>query len=370
MAIPWWLTVMLAASAFLASAPNARAEPGQPRRDSHMERSIVELFVVGSDAGFAEMLAVLDAPPFAAFELRWERLERFDSAMLFGRGTLEAGVHCFIDLSDPKRARLYFSDRPAEHFLVRTLPFANHGSAADRKELSEVVTASLGALLEHRPGNLTRDEVHALLPGSEPSEPSEPSPPDRPALVREPQPFPLRPGAFYAVSAHSSHIPVTHGPGVALAMVDFGSRRRGTLQLSAAYEFPQNYLDSRFDLDLSSLVLRAGVEVSGALGAEGPGGFYLGGRLGAGADLTRLSPQGSTGQPTYEPHPGKLSKSFVLTAAVLGSLRLAPERSVFAELSADVDPFEVHYDVLSDHVETVIERFRVRPGASVGVRMW
>jgi hypothetical protein len=368
---------LLTVIAVLASTETAIAAPRQPHESSGRARAIVELFVAGSDRRFGSLLSAVDSPAFAGFDLRWERLEHFTSSMLFNAGTLEARVHCFVDLSRRTSARLYCSDRAAEHFVLESVPSGGPEAEKDTATLSRTIGLALDALLEDGPSStLTREQAEAMLAARPPDAPEPPEPEDsvpaapQPAATETPEPFPLRPGAFYRVAAHSAHVPVTHGPGLEIALVDFGSRRRGTFLLSAAYELPASYSDRGFDLALSSLALRAGAESSGALGAGGTGGSYLGGRLTGGIDITRLAPRENGKPASYEPHPGTRTESFVISAAIFWSLRLAPERSLFVNLSADIDPFAVHYDVASDHVETVIERFRVRPGMTVGMRLW
>ncbi|HEX7670576.1 MAG TPA: hypothetical protein VF395_13370 [Polyangiaceae bacterium] len=374
------------AVAVLASAVTAHAAPRQRAPEvSGRARPIVELFVAGSDRGFASLMTALDSPRFAGFDLRWERLDHFSPRMIFDGGALEAGVHCFVDLSHLARTRLYCSDRTAAHFVLGTVPSGGRGSGSETAALSGTIGTALDTLLGQPASALSREQTEAEL-AALPPEPSDAPPPEEyapatpsPSTAEAKEPFPLRPGAFYRLAAHSSRIPVVHGPGIEVALVDFGSRRRGTFFLAAAYELPASVAVHGLDLALSSLAFRAGAEASGAFGKGGTGGSYVGGRLAFGLDVTRLSPREGEQPAEYEPHPGTRSKSFVISAAIFWSLRLAPERSFFANLSADIDPLAVHYDVAStgagptgnDHpVETVIERFRVRPGLSVGLRLW
>lgn len=351
----WVVAVALLAA--LAHGSGARAESTRSVAGDTAPRRIVDAFVAGSAAQVGELESMLHEGGLAAFEWRIQRPARLDPDALL-EGKTDGSARCFVDLGSPRGVDVFVSDRNAERFLIRTVA-PTPGGVIALEELAAAVEDALRDLLLGEEA-FTRDEMRAWLASSD-APPEGAAPPPAPPEA----PFPLRTAGFYGISTHSTHVPVVHGPGVAIALVDFGSRRHGALVVSAAYGLPRHTTDSPFDLVLRSVALRAGAESSGALGPR----VRVGGRLSLGADFERVTASGGNG--AYEPHPGTSTKSFVVSLAALASFRLGDDAALFAEINASVDPFAVQYDVETGAgTVRADERHRVRPGAALGLRMW
>jgi len=231
--------------------------------------------------------------------------------------------------------------------------------------LSQVVELSMHALQEDLRAGLTREQAF-------PSPPPRPPPPAPAPVTASPPSAPrlaLHAGSFYSLSAHSAQVPVTHGPGLLLALGWSGPRGALALATRGRYELPQTHDDPRIGLRFATLALRVDAEAFATLGAGSAG--FVGLNLGLGPDLVWLWPRTSHATEGWEPAAHRLSSALVLCGGVSGGVRLGARASVFLEVSAEFDPAKVHYDIDVDGArETVVTRFRVRPVGALGVRVW
>jgi hypothetical protein len=110
------------------------------------------------------------------------------------------------------------------------------------------------------------------------------------------------------------------------------------------------------------------IRVEGGFGLAFPVGssFFAGGRLGAGADVTRFSPSPGTGDEDVALEPTSVSTAPVLSAAVEGMIPLGTRFGVSARALASFYPIRVHYDLArGDERSVVLEPYWVRPGVEL-----
>jgi hypothetical protein len=319
----------------------------------------MEVVVVGSSAALDRIRDGLGAGALSSFEVHWRSSTRID----LGQAAPGVSVRCWIDLGNPHRARVYFSDALAERFVVRTVPLSGRLDETDREVLSQVVELSVHALEEDLRAGVTREE--AFPPPS-----TVPTPPAPPPPVSRPPPdsshLVLRPGSFYSVSAHSDQVLVTHGPGLLLALLWSGPHAALAIGLRGRYELPQTYRDPRVGLRFATLAWRAEAEYLVKLG-----GGFLGVRLGGGSDLVWLWPRTSGTSDEFESAGDRQQGVVVCSGGVVAGISVSPGVSLVLEVAAEVDPTTVHYDVdLGTDLDPVITRYRVRPVGMAGVRLW
>jgi hypothetical protein len=321
-------------------------------------RPIIEVVVVGSDAALPSLEAALGGGALESFEIRWRRSPRIDPVELVDPGSSDVSVRCWIDLGDPRTARVYFTNASAERFVVRLVPLSGRLDETDREVLSQVVELSVNAL---------EAELREGVPRATAFPPPEPPPVHAPTA---PAPIPsrlvLRPGSFYSLSAHSNQVAFTHGPGLLVALVWSRPGYGLSIGTRARYELPTTYRDPRIGLRFATLALRAEAE-GFATGSAG----HLGAKLGVGPDLVWLWPRSSQASEGWEPAEHRLSSALVVSAGVSGGLYVSARVSLFLEIGAELDPAQVHYDIdLGSVNEPVIARYRVRPTGAFGVRLW
>jgi hypothetical protein len=388
------LAVALAGS--WAEGAVAQTEPSAARADSG-----VELTVVGTLADLQRVRSAIEPRPLGGSAPRWTRVEHFNPAeILQTLGDSKAVVRCWVDLTDLARARLYFVARSGEHFLVRDVELSGSFDEIDRESLSNVLELSITALIEDEQVGLTREQARIVLAARPPSvarpqPPTEPSPerapapegarptPEAPAarppdeapsaVVSTPETWPapaaspigwsaLMVGVFYEALAVGGGLPLAHGPGVLLAL---GGAREDRLALrlwsSGQYRWAARHDGPEVGLVVATIAGRGGLELDWPVRR-----YQLTGRLGAGVDAVRLSPQPGTADPTAMLTPQRWSTMAVVTAALGTRMRVGSRLRVGAALVLEVVPEVVHYDQrVAGALTTVAAPARVRPGLVV-----
>ncbi|WP_437837422.1 hypothetical protein [Sorangium sp. So ce1153] len=333
---------------------------------------VVELVLTGAAGDLAAARKALESQALSAFTLRFRTAPRFDATALFAtRAAPGVALSCWIDLSDPRRAALYFTDPVADRFLVRSIELSGRFDELDRESVAQVVELSLRSLRDDARSSLDREQARALiLHEAAPAEPPASAPaPSAPAPAAAPRRA-LELGAFYGVTAHSAEVGLTHGPGVRVALGASRGWHRLAVDARFQYQFERRYEEPRIGLDLRTMTLRADASWLHAV-APGVTPLELGARLGAGLDRVDATPRpGSDGAAAFVPAGASASYALVLAAGLVARLPLTRELSMFAELFVDLDPARVRYDLaLEQGTETVLARYRFRPGLLLGVEL-
>lgn len=340
-------------------APGRSASAAPARGASEAEsRPLAVISIVGTQAESDEVLSLLAGPPFAELEWRARTVPRLDTAALLEGIEPESRLRCFVDPKGARGANVYASDGRAERFVVRSVPLGPDATL-DRDALRTALAEAVHEVQTGWSSAFGRDEMRAWLASSDAplAEPAKPGP--KPAL-----PFPVRTAGFYDVAMHSGRVPLVHGPGVSVGVVDFGSPRHGTLFLGVVYGLPRHTL-APYELVLTSIALRVGSEATAKVSSSP---VRAGGRLSLGVDLERVT---AASGGSYGLVSGPMKESFVVSLAALASFRLGPDAVLFAELGASIDPLPVRYEVESARAKVrTDERYRVRPSLSAGIRMW
>ncbi|WP_437757856.1 hypothetical protein [Sorangium sp. So ce1389] len=330
---------------------------------------VVELVLTGAAGDLAAVRKALESQALSAFTLRFRTAPRFDATALFAtRAVPGVALSCWIDLSDPRRAALYFTDPVADRFLVRSIELSGRFDELDRESVAQVVELSLRSLREGARSSLDREQARALILREAPP-PEPPAGAPAPAAAAAPRRA-LELGAFYGVTAHSAEVGLTHGPGVRVALGASWGWHRLAVDARFQYQFERRYEEPRIGLDLRTMTLRADASWLHAV-APGVTSLELGARLGAGVDRVDATPRpGSDGAAAFVPAGASASYALVLAAGLVARLPLTRELSMFTELFVDLDPARVRYDLaLEQGTETVLARYRFRPGLLLGVEL-
>jgi len=347
----------------VASSP-ARAQPAP-------ENGSVEITVVGTTLDLQRVRGLFGPRTLGGSVPRWARVDHFDPADILGPGhAAGAAVRCWLDLSDPWRARLYFASRSGERFLIRELELSARLGELDRQSLAQVMELSIAALLENEQAGLTREQTRALLAdqaqkqaAAQPPPPPTPPPPAPVVTAAPPPPAPTGPAfgasAFYAVQVPAAGR-FAHGPGLAVSLQRGDGARPLSAWLSGQYQLPYDVNGDRIGARFDALAFRAGLQLLRDL--RGPrlrGGV----RLGAGADVVHVAPQPGTVDTTATLMPSHWTPTAVVTGAVRLTVALRWRMRLAIDLLADVLPTVVHYDLAVEGVpSTVFSPWRVRPG--------
>lgn len=313
----------------------------------------------------------------------WISVARFDPKEILRADHTPEGValRCWVDVVDPKRARLYFAARSGQQFLLRDVELSGHFDEVDRESLSQVLGLSIAALLENEQAGLTRAQTQTLLASREPAvergESAPSTPPDRAPhtiLVRQDSPA-LTPsgfavGVFYAAQAIGSGLPIVHGPGLSLLLGSFGSvgiRSTMGVWLSGQYQLPQRESGASVGMRWETIAARGGLELRLPVGGTLPH-HHIAARLGVGADLVRISPEPGSVDPAATLTPARWSQSLIVSGALRWGWAVADHISIGVDALVDILPTVVHYDLaVAGSTSPVFSPWRVRPGLAFDI---
>ncbi|KYF88484.1 hypothetical protein BE20_02690 [Sorangium cellulosum] len=349
------------------AAASGAPVPGAPVSGAPVSGApVVEIALTGAADHLGAIRTALESQALSAFAVRFRIAPRFDAAALFAtRASSGVTLSCWIDVSDPRRAALYFTDPVADRFLVRSIELSGRFDELDRESVAQVVELSLRSLRVDARASLDREQARALIL-RQTAPPEVPAEAPAPAASRRA----LELGVFYGVTAHSAEVGLTHGPGVRVALGGGWGRHRVALDARFQYQFERRYEEPRIGLDLRTITLRADVcwlypVTTGVMPIE------LGVRLGAGVDHVNAAPRpGSAAASGYVPAEASASNALVLVAGPVAKLPLSRDIRVFTELFVELDPARVRYDLsLAQGTETVLARYRLRPGVLLGVEL-
>jgi hypothetical protein len=343
--------------------PASPVPPAPPNPPNH---PATEISVVGSPSNLDWVRALVHPEASGAAAIHWRRADRFDPHDVLRSATGTGGViRCWIDLTDPRRARIYFAARSGERFLIRDLELSGGFDELDRATLAEVLDLSLAALVEDERAGLSRAETETLLArrnaaldAARRSAPAPPAVSAPPASDSGP-----RVGVFYAGQALSTGLPVVQGPGLLLAWpfgggADNRPRRRLAGWLSVQYQLPADDQGRLVGLRLQAVAPRAGVAIRWPRGLEA--------RLGLGAELSHLTPLGGSPGSAVNLTAPRWSADPLVTAAVGAAVPLARRVEIEVLLFADYLPTAVSYDLaVGGQSSTVVSSFRLRPGIAL-----
>ena len=117
------------AAVLAAAAPLHALTPAPPALDAR--GSAIDIVVVGAEQDALALSGTLGPNEFRGAEARIRRGERLTLDTLLHAGAADALVRCYVDLSTPGRADLYFADRNAERFLVRQVALPDGGAVLE-----------------------------------------------------------------------------------------------------------------------------------------------------------------------------------------------------------------------------------------------
>lgn len=357
----------LFASALVATLVAVSPEPARAQAQPLDARgSAIDIVVVGSELDVAALASALGPNEFRGAEARLQRGERLSLRTLLEADTSDARVRCYVDLSNPGRADLYFADRRAERFLVRQVALPAGLDDLGRETLGQVLSLSVLALLDDGASALNREQARTLLAQQavEPAvEPNATADAPKPAGVPATPPnasVGLEP--FYALRVFSSEAPISHGPGLDIGWVSAPNGSFDAAWVGAAYELERRYRSEIAGLTWSTVTLRGTFEHLEHVADD----VLLGARAGAGVDWLSFAPALGTGDEDIELRGARVTTSFLIHLGLGARVELGARFQASLRLFADFYPTRARYAVErtdGDAVD-VLEPLRVRPGAA------
>lgn len=361
------LALLLLSSTARAQAPLEPAAPVPSMAPATTE--VVEIVVVGTLDELSALQAVIGPRDFGSAEARWVRAERLRREELLERRpqASEVAVRCFVGIG-PGRANLYFANRTAERFLVRQVELPNGLDASGREAIGQVLSLSVGALIEDAEAGLSRSETEKLLGPRPPVKQAEP-----PARKVEPGPDTptVRPRAssslgaapFYLAKLHSREVPLVHGPGLRVGWVSDVVYAQRVFFVSASYEVSERYRENEIGVAWETTAFHGGFEHLWRIDGLP---LLVGARLGAGIDVVRFVPKGGTVAADVVLTEARTSTVPVVTPAFALLLPFASRVGIGLDVFADLHPVRLAFGLGRPQGEReVFAPYRVRPGAAL-----
>ena len=354
------------------SAPSPQKPAGAPGA-----ATAIEVAVVGSGADLARVRGLVRSRPAGAAAIRWRRLETFNPPEIL-RAAPEGDprvqtIRCWFDLTDPRRAHLYFAGRSGTRFLIRDVPLSGKFDELDLTSLSEVIDSSLAAVVDDDLAGLTRAQAEQLL-APKPEVGRSRAPPEPLAAAPAPAPPPgaawgVGAGIFYAAQSFAAELPLVSGPGLVVSVPFAGAGRRWQVGvwLSGQYQIPARASGDLASVQLSTITTRAGLLGLWHLGGAGarPSRWGIEARIGGGADTIHLTPEPGQRDSSAALTPARwaTSAAFTTAAGVVAALGERRRTRLGVRVFADLLPIAAHYDVAVDgQVMTAVAPGRLRPG--------
>ena len=334
---------------------------------------VVDLVVVGSEADFAAIRGTVGENAFDGASVRWSRAARLERGDVFGAPppASDASVRVWIDLGDASKASFYFADREGEHFLVRTMALPGTLTPLELESLAQILELSVRALLEDARVGMSRAEVDALLAREAPKPEARPEPhdtPDEPAPEHDASTHSsLFAEVFYATRLFSSEVPLVHGPGLTLAWLTESPERRTLVWVAGQYDLPRELVTPEVSVEWTTLRVQGGVGLAVPIA---PSGWFVGGRLGGGAEFTSFSPRPGSAGPNVELEPSGVSTVPVVSLSLEAGIPLGARAGASARVFGSVYPVRVHFDVAdASGAKEVLVPHWVQPGIELGLHL-
>jgi hypothetical protein len=357
-----WLVLILTSRLDAYADENATTEPAPSVQ--------VHVTVVGKANDFRWARSLVGSKSLGAATTQWNSVEHFDPRDLLSTAS-PGGQHtilCWLDLSSPKHAYLYFAAPSGERFLLREVRLSGRLDDVDRESLAEVLELSVAALLENDRTGLTRKETELLLTkangtqeGAQRPEQATPAPAATSLVV----------GLSYSTRLLSTTMGLVHGPGLCLMLDHDFAVYRIAVFAGGQYQLPAGESSADVGMRIQSLNARAGLEFAWAHrqanGARFWQAFNL--RFGAGLDVDYLEPRpGGDSTTGVELTSSRWSRNWILSGGVARAFALSSSAAAEIRFFADVLPVAVHYDLkAANETRARFSPWRARPGLALQV---
>lgn len=331
---------------------------------------VVEVRVVGTEDSLMKLRLVLGNRTFGESPLLWSRADHFAPQQLLDLVPLSrVKIRCWIDLTDPKMAKLYFVAPKHDRFMVRELELMQRFGNFEVESIAQIVELSAQSLLRDAEAGMSRREVTDALAGHTPSDqaakPPTPVPPNSLSPTRRGVGFGVRP--TYGVTHYSGEISLHPGPGIGPYLFFEHTSRRDQLEVAISYALPRRVEHPVANAEIDRLEIRVGAHTAWPLGPTRR--YFLGPQLNLalGSVAAHATPGDAPG--AYQLNQSQ--RDVELGAGIGVRLGASWSPHLGADLSLDLQwiAAPVRHEFLVDgSPEALTTGKRFRPGLILGLR--
>jgi hypothetical protein len=330
-----------------------------------VEQPVVEIRVVGSNASLESLRQILGTNRLGKAELRWFQTAAFAPQQILSLlPPAKVKIHCWVDLTDPTTARLYFVAPMHDRFMLRDLDLKNRFGSFEHESLAQIIELSVAVLLNDAEAGMSRSEARAVLQqsGEHPAKPKEPI-----VLPNEnPTTFGIAVAARYGIAQYSQEIPVQHGPGFGLYFERRAPRSRQQFGLSMQYALPQRIKNDTAGADVDRIDLSLNITDFFGLGAAHR--QFIGPSLALGLGFVGARPIAGNLPGTYDLARSEHALEGYLGLGIAWASDLGKRLTSELKLSFLVVPKPVYHEFLVDEShEKLTEGRHLRFGANLAL---
>jgi hypothetical protein len=296
--------------------------------------------------------------------LQWSRASGIDPGQVLAQHTPDARVvaRAWLDLSDPKLARIYVANASSGRFLVRVVPLRDGYDEIAREVLGHIIESAVDAFLAGRDVGVTREIAEREVTHESPPPPAPTTAHVPDAVVSE------RTRIGVAVSYQATDVAgaqaMMHGPAIGMGLAfPMGKAVRLSSSATVHYRVPIHWDSPSVGARLHGGTARLGAGVEGDVTQR----MVLRAQLGLGIDFTHLAPYVESGSTAKADEP-RWVVSPVATATVSLDAPLSSRIGWFVGAGCDFDLYRTSYFVANSTIaNTVLSPWVARPMGVLGL---
>ena len=326
---------------------------------------------MGRERALAALRDALSENRLGNAELQWSYTNRFAPEQLLSLvPAAKVRLHCWIDLTDPVTAHLYFVAPAHDRFMLRDFALANRLGSFELESLAQIVELSVQALLTDAAAGMSRREAVEILSPERERKPKlaqtdAANAPNRTAPIASEK---LRFGvtATYSITQFSRELFLQHGPGVTLSLHRTSSSARSEFGVALAYYLPSRLYNNVAGAEFDRTEL--GLEATRQWPLFGSTKHFLGPQLQTGLGIlsVRSLPGNLTGAYSMNKNAREL-ESYLGVGMRLTS-QFTPHLGSTLQVGARLQPVPVRFAYVVDGAtEQLTEGRHVRFGVSLGL---
>lgn len=352
----------------------ARAVEATPAESTDIEQSrastleslpLIEMHVVGSSAARQGLERLLGAEYRGRARIVWALLSIFDRQQILARlPDRGARIHCWIDLTEPGLAHLYFVVPTLDRFMMRDLALEQLGSF-EFESLAQIIELSLEALLTDEQAGISREQAQSVLNPAISELREHPASRGEPVRLPEQALWRFAAAGRYSVVRYSAPI-AQHGPGISVAIERINARVLQHVALSSSFYLPQRVRNEAASASIAAASLSLELAQLWALGVARR--HHWGPRLGIGVAVVQATPFAGDLPGSYELLPRTRRLEYHFGAGLAWRVELGKRLSLQTDLSLNVAPKPLRHEfVVDEQPRVMMEGLVVRPALGIAL---